>query len=194
MEYRELGRTGWQASAISFGAWAIGGTWGTVDDQESMASLHRALDLGVNFFDTADVYGNGRSERLLARLRRERPEAFYVATKTGRRLNPHVAGGYTRQNLTAFVERSLKNLETEAIDLLQSHCPPAEVYYKPQVFGVLDDFDVLGGDMYITGAKRPAQAEENLKAVNVPPLSEATMAGIREIYNQYARPHVHQYW
>ena len=107
MEYRKLGRTGWKVSTVSFGAWAIGGTWGPVDDNESMAALHRALDLGVNFFDTADVYGDGRSERLLARLRKERSEPFHVATKAGRRLNPHVAEGYSRENLTAFVERVL---------------------------------------------------------------------------------------
>src|ERR1051325_8251289 len=117
MEYRELGRTGWKVSTISFGAWAIGSMWGSVDDKESLAALHRALDLGVNFFDTADVYGDGRSERLLARLRKERKESFYVATKAGRRLNPHEARGYNRENLTAFIERSLKNLEVEAIDL-----------------------------------------------------------------------------
>src|SRR6185436_5295130 len=102
----------------------IGSMWGKVDDKESLAALHRALDLKVNFFDTADVYGDGRSERLFAQLRRERTEPFYVATKAGRRLNPHEAVGYNRENLTAFVERSLKNLEVEAIDLLQLHCPP----------------------------------------------------------------------
>src|ERR1044071_9224360 len=121
MQYRELGRTGWNVSTISFGAWAIGGTWGDVRDEESLAALHRALDLGVNFFDTADVYGDGRSEQLLARLRRERREPFYIATKAGRRLDPHVASGYTKENLTIFVERSLKNLQVEAIDLLQLH-------------------------------------------------------------------------
>src|SRR4051812_33528664 len=129
MEYRELGRTGWKISAISFGAWAIGGSWGAVDDKESLAALHRALDLGVNFFDTADVYGDGRSEQLLGRLRKERRETFYIATKAGRRLSPHVAGGYNRQNLTAFVERSLTNLNLETIDLLQLHCPPGPVYH-----------------------------------------------------------------
>ena len=118
MEYRELGRTGWRVSAISFGAWAIGGAWGSVDDRESLAALHRAVDLGVNFFDTADVYGDGRSERLMAQLRRERKEPIYIATKAGRRLDPHTAAGYNRENLTAFVERSLKNLDTEAVDLL----------------------------------------------------------------------------
>src|SRR5580692_6648961 len=118
MKYRSLGRTGWKISEVSFGAWAIGGAWGGVDDQESLAALHAALDVGVNFFDTADVYGDGRSERLLARLRKERSEPFYVATKAGRRLDPHEAAGYNRRNLESFVERSLTNLETETIDLL----------------------------------------------------------------------------
>jgi aryl-alcohol dehydrogenase-like predicted oxidoreductase len=124
VEYRELGRTGYNVSAISFGAWAIGGSWGEVSDDESMASLHKAVDEGINFFDTADVYGDGRSERLLARLRKERSEAIIVATKAGRRLSPHEADGYTRENLTAFVDRSLNNLNTDALDLLQLHCPP----------------------------------------------------------------------
>src|SRR5271170_597005 len=131
MKYRELGRTGWKVSEISFGAWAIGGAWGDVSDQDSLAALHAALDGGVNFFDTADVYGDGRSERLLARLKRERKEEFYIATKAGQRLPAQTPDGYNRKNLTAFVNRSLRNLKTEAIDLLQLHCPPPEVYYRP---------------------------------------------------------------
>jgi aryl-alcohol dehydrogenase-like predicted oxidoreductase len=327
MEYRELGRTGWHVSTISFGAWAIGGTWGPVDDRESMAALHRALDLGVNFFDTADVYGDGLSERLLARLRKERREEFHIATKAGRRLDPHTASGYNRQNLTSFVDRSLKNLETETLDLLQLHCPPTEVYYMPEVFDILDDLTKLGkvrhygvsvekveeaqkaieypavqsvqiifnvlrqrpaelffkeaqrrrvgilarvplasglltgkftrsstfapddhrafnrhgesfdrGETFsgldfdiglqavdalrplvppgqtmaqmalrwilmfsavtcaIPGAKRPNQVEENVRAADLPPLSEETMKGIAEVYNRDARRHVHFYW
>src|SRR5436190_16833525 len=140
MEYRTLGRTDWHVSTVSFGAWAIGGTWGAVTEEESMGALHRALDRGVNFFDTADVYGDGRSEKLLARLRRERPgDRFVVATKAGKRLQPFTALGFTRENLTAWVERSLANLEVEALDLLQLHCPPPAVYDRPEVFGVLDD-------------------------------------------------------
>jgi aryl-alcohol dehydrogenase-like predicted oxidoreductase len=166
MQYRELGRTGWKVSAISFGAWAIGGTWGTVSDDESFAALSHALDNGVNFFDTADVYGDGRSERLLARLRRERKEDFYVATKAGRRLDPHVAEGYNRENLTAFVERSLKNLETEALDLLQLHCPPTEVFYMPETFGVLDDLKQAGKlKNYGVSVEK---VEEALKAIEYP--------------------------
>ncbi len=166
MEYRELGRTGFKISTISFGAWAIGGTWGPVEDRDSLAALHRALDLGVNFFDTADVYGDGRSEKLLARLRKERGEPFFVATKAGRRLDPHTAAGYNRQNLTAFIERSLKNLEVEALDLVQLHCPPTEVYYNPEVFGVLDDL-VRAGKLKNYGVS-VEKVEEALKAIEYP--------------------------
>ena len=166
MQYRELGRTGWKISTISFGAWAIGGTWGKVEDRDSLAALHHAVDLGVNFFDTADVYGDGRSERLLAQLRRERPENLYIATKAGRRLNPHIAEGYNRTNLNAFVERSLKNLETEALDLLQLHCPPTQVYYMPDVFGILDDL-VQAGKLRYYGVS-VEKVEEALKAIEYP--------------------------
>jgi aryl-alcohol dehydrogenase-like predicted oxidoreductase len=166
MEYRELGRTGWRVSTISFGAWAIGGTWGDVRDEDSMAALHRALDRGVNFFDTADVYGDGRSERLLARLKRERSEQFFIATKAGRRLEPHVANGYNRKNLTAFLERSLGNLETDAIDLLQLHCPPTEVYYRPEVFQWLDDM-IRAGKIRHYGVS-VEKVEEALKAIEYP--------------------------
>jgi aryl-alcohol dehydrogenase-like predicted oxidoreductase len=166
MHYRTLGRTGWQISDIGFGAWAIGGSWGTVDDHESMATLHRALDLGVNFFDTADVYGDGRSERLLARLKKERRDPFYVVTKAGRRLNPHVADGYNRANLTAFIERSLQNLETETIDLVQLHCPPTDVYYRPEVFAALDEM-VKAGKLRHYGVS-VERVEEALKAIEYP--------------------------
>ena len=166
MQYRKLGRTGWQVSTISFGAWAIGGAWGSVDDKDSLAALHRAVDLGVNFIDTADVYGDGRSERLVAQLRKERSETIYVATKAGRRLDPHVAEGYNRKNLTAFVERSLKNLNSETIDLLQLHCPPTEVYYTPETFGVLDDL-VSAGKLRFYGVS-VEKVEQALKAIEYP--------------------------
>src|SRR6185436_18836773 len=126
---RPLGRTGLQVSAISFGAWAIGGSWGAVDDEESMRALHAAVDAGTNFIDTAHVYGDGRSERLIARLRRERRgEAIVVATKAGRRLPEQTCEGYNRSNLTAWIDRSLKNLDVDALDLLQLHCPPSAVF------------------------------------------------------------------
>ncbi len=166
MEYRPLGRTGWNVSSISFGSWAIGGSWGDVDDRDSFAALNKALDVGVNFFDTADVYGDGHSEQLLARLRKERSEPFHIATKAGRRLDPHVAAGYNRENLTAFVERSLKNLNTERIDLVQLHCPPTEVYYMPEAFGVLDDLTQQGKIQYYGVSVE--KVEEALKAIEYP--------------------------
>ncbi len=328
MNYRPLGRTGWNVSEVSFGAWAIGSAWGEVKDDESIDALHRAIDLGVNFIDTADVYGDGHSEQLIAQVLRDRKgERIYVATKAGRRLDPHVSAGYNRQNLTAFIERSLKNLRVDALDLVQLHCPPTEVYYRPEVFGVLDDlvsqgkirhygvsvekveealkaiefpgvqtvqiifnmfrlrpserffpeakarqvgilarvplasgmltgkmtaqsqfsqddhrnfnrhgeaFDVgetFSGVPYdvalqavdelkkllpqgatmaqfalrwilmfdavtctIPGAKRPSQAEDNVGAAALPPLSDATMAAVQDIYTRLIRPHVHQRW
>jgi aryl-alcohol dehydrogenase-like predicted oxidoreductase len=166
MDYRELGRTGWRVASVSFGAWAIGGQWGAVQDRESLAALRRAVDRGVNFFDTADVYGDGRSERLLAQLKRERREEIIIATKAGRRLNPHTADGYTAQNLTAFVERSLKNLGTETLDLLQLHCPPTEVYYRPEVFDALDGL-VTQGKLRHYGVS-VEKVEEALKAIEYP--------------------------
>jgi aryl-alcohol dehydrogenase-like predicted oxidoreductase len=166
MEYRELGRTGFNVSTVSFGAWAIGGSWGNVDDKESMATLHAALDSGINFFDTADVYGDGHSEQLIAQLRRERTEPFIVATKAGRRLPDQSLAGYNRKNLTSFIERSLTNLNTEALDLLQLHCPSTEVFYAPEVFGILDDL-TLAGKLKHYGVS-VEKVEEALKAIEFP--------------------------
>ncbi|MGC9522324.1 MAG: aldo/keto reductase [Anaerolineae bacterium] len=166
MKYRKLGRTGWKVSAVSFGGWAIGGSWGQVTEEEAMGALHTAVDMGVNFFDTADVYGDGRSERLLARLRKERSEEIIIATKAGRRSNPHTAESYNRENLTAYVERSLRNLDTEALDIVQLHCPPTEVYYMPEVFGVLDDL-VAQGKVRHYGVS-VEKVEEGLKAIEYP--------------------------
>lgn len=321
MEYRELGRTGWKVSAISLGTWAMGNLWGDVENKESLAALNRALDLGVNFFDTADVYG---SEPLLAELRRQRSEPFRVATKLGRAMDPRAA--YTRQNMTAAIEKSLKNLGVEAVDLIQMHCPPPE-FINAEVFGIFDDLVKQGklhhygvsvqtideamqamqfpgvqaiqiifnifrqrpadtffaeakrrkvgiltrvplssgmltgkmsrattfaqndhrainrnGELFdkgetfsgvdyetglaaveelrplvppgasmaqmalrwilmfdavtcaIPGAKRPSQAEDNIAAADMPPLSPETMGKIRAIYDQYIRPQVHHLW
>ena len=322
MEYRELGRTGWKISAISLGTWAMGRLWGPVSERESLATLNRALDLGVNFFDTADAYG---SEALLGKLRRQRKEDFYIATKMGMGVNPDPRG-YTRRNLSVFVENSLRNLGTDTIDLMQLHCPPIQVY-NPEVFGILDDLVKQGKIRYygvsveridegmaaiqypgvqsvmiifnmfrlrpiddffpeaqrrkvgilarvpmasglltgkmtrsttfarddhrtfnregqafdrgetfsgidfekgleaveelrpivppgmtmaqlalrwilmydavtsaVPGAKRPAQAEETLCAADLPPLSEATMAQVRDIYDRHLRAEVHALW
>ena len=159
MQYRQLGSTGMRISAIGFGAWAIGGFWGAVDDDESMRALHAAVDEGVNFIDTADVYGDGRSERLIARLRRERRDTrLWVATKAGRRLPEQTCEGYTRDNLGAWIDRSLTNLETDAIDLLQLHCPPSALYRRDEVFGYLDDF-VRAGKIRCYGVSVETVAE-----------------------------------
>lgn len=166
MKYRELGRTGWKVSEISFGAWAIGADWGSVDDKTSLAALERSIELGVNFIDTADVYGDGRSERLVAEVKRRHKDRIYVATKAGRRLNPHNAAGYTRTNIEAFVDRSLKNLEMDALDLLQLHCPPAETYYWPDFYGELDDLVRIGKLRHYGVSVE--KVEEALKAIEYP--------------------------
>lgn len=178
MQYREFGRTGWQVSAISFGSWAIGAEWGTVKDEESLHTLHTALDQGINLFDTADVYGDGRSEQLLAQLKKERSEPFYIITKAGRRLRPHTADGYNRENLTVFVERSLKNLQTETLDLVQLHCPPTEVYYRPEVFGVLDELMAAGKIRHYGVSVE--KVEEALKAMEYP-----NVQSVQIIFNMF---------
>jgi aryl-alcohol dehydrogenase-like predicted oxidoreductase len=145
MRYRELGETGMRVSEISLGTWAFGGDWGTVGEDEAYAALNRAVDLGVNFLDTADVYGDGRSEKLIGRLLEDRPsDEILVATKAGRRLDPHTAEGYDHANLSAFVERSLQNLGVEALDLLQLHCPPTEAYRQDSTFEALDSLKEAG--------------------------------------------------
>ena len=166
MKYRPLGRTGWNVSEISFGAWAIGGAWGKVSDEESMKALHAAVDAGANFIDTADVYGDGRSERLVARLRKERKQEIIVVTKAGRKLPKQVTEGYSRENLTRWIEDSLKNLSTDTIDLLQLHCPPTDLYYHPEVFGMLDDF-VKAGKLRYYGVS-VERVEEALQAIEYP--------------------------
>ena len=167
MKYRELGKTGYIVSEVSFGAWAIGGTWGAVSDDVSMAALHKAVDCGINFFDTADVYGDGHSERLVARLKRERPgENIIIATKSGRRLPSQSVAGYSRDNLTSFIDRSLKNLDTDCIDLLQLHCPPQDSYYHPELFGSMDDL-VKAGKLRHYGVS-VERVEEALKAIEYP--------------------------
>ena len=166
MKYRQLGRTGMNVSEISFGSWAIGASWGKVDDKDSLAALHKAVDWGVNFFDTADVYGMGRSEKLIARLLKERKETIYVATKAGRKLDPHVAEKYTAQNIRRFVDDSLKNLELQTLDLLQLHCPPTAVYYTPELFYALDEM-VKSGKLRNYGVS-VEKVEEALKAIEYP--------------------------
>lgn len=166
MNYRALGRTGWKVSEISFGAWAIGGAWGAVSDEESFAALNQAIDCGINFIDTADVYGQGKSERLIGQLRRSRKEEIIVATKAGRQLPKQIVEGYSRANLTAWVESSLRNLGVSALDLLQLHCPPTDAYYHPEIFGILDDL-VRAGKIRYYGVS-VERVEEALKALEYP--------------------------
>ena len=166
MKYRPLGRTGWKVSEISFGAWAIGGFWGPVSHEDAMGALHQAVDCGVNFIDTADVYGDGRSERLISELKKSRKEEIIVATKAGRRLPQQTVDGYSRENLTAWVEDSLRNLSVEALDLLQLHSPPTELYDRAEVFAILDDL-VRAGKIRYYGVS-VEKIQEAIKAVEYP--------------------------
>jgi aryl-alcohol dehydrogenase-like predicted oxidoreductase len=168
LKYRTLGRTGWKVSEISFGAWAIGGAWGQVSDEESMAALNQAIDSGINFIDTADVYGNGHSHSLIAQLKKSRKEEIVVATKLGRRLPKQTVEGYSRENITSWVEDNLRTLDTEALDLLQLHCPPTSAYYHPEIFGALDDL-VHAGKIRFYGVS-VERVEEALKAMEYPNL------------------------
>lgn len=167
MKQRKFGHAEKSVSEIGFGAWAIGGSWGDVAESDAKAALHAALDNGTTFIDTADVYGDGRSERIIADVLKERsgPRPF-VATKAGRRLDPHVAQGYTAANLNAFVDRSLKNLDMERLDLVQLHCPPTEVYYRPEVFDAMDRM-VAAGKISSYGVS-VEKVEEGLKAIEYP--------------------------
>ncbi len=154
-------------SRIAFGAWAIGGFWGPVDDEESMRTLHAAIDHGVNFIDTADVYGDGRSERLVARLKQERPrDTIWVATKAGRKLPEQTVEGYCDANLIGWVDDSLRNLRVDAIDLLQLHCPPRALYDMPGTFGCLDRL-VDAGKLRYYGVSVET-VDEALAAMNYP--------------------------
>jgi aryl-alcohol dehydrogenase-like predicted oxidoreductase len=183
---RRFGRTGWSVSAVGFGAWAIGGSWGQVGEEDAKKALNAALDAGMTFIDTADVYGDGRSERIVRDVLKARGgEKPIVATKAGRRLNPHVADGYTPENLEAFVDRSLGNLGVEALDLVQLHCPPVEVYYRPEVFEAMDGL-VQKGKVRFYGVS-VEKVEEALKAIAFPNVSS-----VQIIYNMFRqRPAEH---
>ncbi len=178
MKYRKFGRIGWDVSEIGFGAWAVGGAWGAVDDQQSIAAMKWALELGVNFFDTADVYGDGRSERLLGRLRKETQAPFHVVTKAGRRLSPHVAAGYNSENLAAFIDRSLQNLGVDSLELVQLHCPPTDTYYRPETFAAMDNL-VKAGKVQHYGVS-VERVEEGLKAIDFP-----NVESIQIIFNMF---------
>ena len=177
MNYRKFGKTGRTVSEVGFGAWAIGGAWGDVSEADARAALHAALDNGTTFIDTADVYGDGRSEKIIADVMKERGgERPFIATKAGRRLDPHVSEGYNKQNLTAFIERSLENLATDCLDLVQLHCPPTEVFYRPDVFEVMEEM-ITAGKIRNYGVS-VEKVEEGLKAIEYP-----GVASVQIIYN-----------
>ena len=184
MTERNFGRTGWRVPSIGFGAWAIGGSWGDVSEAEAKATLSAALDAGVGFIDTADVYGDGRSERIVRDVLggRSGPRPV-VATKAGRRLDPHVAEGYKLAAIEGFVDRSLLNLGVDCIDLLQLHCPPTEVYYRPELFEALDRLVDKGKIRHLGVSVE--KVEEGLKAIEYP-----NVASVQIIYNIFRqRPH-----
>jgi len=180
MKYRRLGKTNFEVSEVSLGTWQLGEGWGSVPDQDAVRVLQAALDHGINFFDTADVYGDGRSERFIAHVLAKHTERIYVATKAGRRLQPHIPEGYNRKNLTAFVERSLANLKRDSLDLLQLHCPPTEVYYRPEVFDALDELKQAGKILHYGVSVE--KVEEALKASEYPGV--ATVQIIFNIFRQ----------
>ena len=181
---RDFGRTGWRVSSIGFGAWAIGGSWGDVSESDAKDTLKAALDAGVTFIDTADVYGDGRSERIVRDVLADRPGSRpVVATKAGRRLDPHVAEGYSLKAIEAFVDRSLGNLGIDCIDLLQLHCPPTDVYYRPDLFEALDRL-IEKGKVRFLGVS-VEKVEEALKAIEYP-----NVTSVQIIYNIFRqRPH-----
>ena len=183
MHYRKLGKTNFEVSEVSLGAWQIGGAWGDVPDADAERVLHAAIENGINLIDTADVYGDGRSERFIAKVLSETKKEIYVATKAGRRLQPHVAEGYNRENLTAFVERSLQNLRRDRLDLVQLHCPPTEVYYRPEVFAALDELKQAGKILHYGVSVE--KVEEALKAIEFPGI--ATVQIIFNIFRQRAK-------
>ncbi|KAF1703407.1 aldo/keto reductase [Pseudoxanthomonas suwonensis] len=179
MRSRPFGRTGHTVGEIGFGAWAIGAAWGTVDDNDSIAALHAALDAGLDFIDTADVYGDGHSERLIARVLKERGgKRPFVATKAGRRLPKQEVAGYTAQNLQEWIDRSRRNLEVETLDLLQLHCPPTDAYYHPELFEHLERLVERGAiARYGVSVER---VEEALKAIEYP-----NVASVQIIFNMF---------
>lgn len=145
MKYRKLGKTGLNVSEVSLGTWQVGGGWGgSFDDKVALDIIHEAIDQGINFIDTADVYDAGLSEAAVGKIVRERKEEVFVATKCGRQIQPHVSAGYTPKVLRGYVDASLKNMQLDTIDLIQLHCPPTEVYHRPEIFGLFEDLKKEG--------------------------------------------------
>ncbi len=179
MRYRTFGKTGWKVSEIGLGTWALGSAaWGDVDEEQALEVLDEAINQGINFIDTADVYGDGTSEKRIAKALKDVDKRIYVATKFGRRLDPHTSSGYTKGNLEKFLERSLNNLETDTVDLVQLHCPPTEVYYRPEIFEAMEDFVDQGMVRYYGVSVE--KVEEGLKALEYP-----NLASVQMIFNMF---------
>ncbi|RMG20614.1 MAG: aldo/keto reductase [Bacteroidetes bacterium] len=179
MNYRTLGKTGWRISEISLGTWQVGGRWGSPFNQASAEQiLHKAIDLGINFIDTADVYSQGLSESVVGKVVRQRPEEVYVATKCGRQLNPHTAEGYNEQNIRHFVDQSLQNSGLEKLDLIQLHCPPTAVYEREEVFGVLEQLKQEGKIRHFGVSVE--KVSEAMRALQYPGL-----ASVQIIFNMF---------
>ena len=179
MRHHPFGKLPVTVSEIGFGAWQIGGNWGDVSETDGRAALNAALDAGMTFIDTADVYGDGRSEKIIAEVLKARGgNRPMVATKAGRRLDPHTVEGYNKANLEAFIDRSLKNLATDCLDLVQLHCPPTEALYRPELFAALDDIQ-KSGKIKAYGVS-VEKVEEALKAIEYP-----GVVSIQIIYNLF---------
>ena len=168
MKFRQFSNIGWRVSEIGLGCWAIGSEWGDVPHEDATEVLKTSLDNGINFFDTADVYGDGRSEQFVGELLKSTSEKIYVATKSGRRLNPHNSEGYNPQNIESFIDRSLKNLGVECIDLLQLHCPPSDVCSKKETFEMMDDIVQKGKILhYGVSVEKVSEAMDAIQFSNV---------------------------
>jgi aryl-alcohol dehydrogenase-like predicted oxidoreductase len=179
MRYRSLGQTGFEISEVSLGTWQVGGRWGEpFNDTTAETLLHQAIDAGINFIDTADVYSAGASEAAVGRVVRARSERVFVATKCGRRISPHVNAGYTVAALRAFVEASLRNTGLETLDLVQLHCPPTEVYYRPEIFELFERLREEGKVRHLGVSVE--KIEEALKAIEFP-----NVATVQIIFNMF---------
>ena len=168
MKYREFSDLGWKVSEIGIGCWAIGSEWGNVSENDAKEALFASLDNGINFFDTADVYGDGRSEKIIGDVLKNTNEKIYIATKAGRRLNPHNAEGYNLKNIESFIDRSLINLGVEVIDLVQLHCPPSEICGKKETYEMMDEIVKKGKiNYYGVSVEKVSEALDAIKFPNV---------------------------
>ena len=168
MKYREFSNLGWKVSEIGIGCWAIGSEWGDVSVEDAKEALYSSINNGINFFDTADVYGDGRSEKIISEVLKNSNEQIYVATKAGRRLNPHNADGYNLKNIESFIDRSLSNLGVDIIDLVQLHCPPSEICGKPETYEMMDEIVKKGKIKYYgVSVEKVSEALDAIKHPNV---------------------------